>query len=448
MYKKDKKMLDFFDELKKDFKKVDSETVKEIKSDNRRGTCNTPTANYTNEILSHGLDYLKIGFYGVLDSDILEEIKELKEIAQDPDQDTPVHITINDYKFRVMPHGGGNYSYIIANDAMNIAFTEQKLDKDGNPAYPNIMLTLPSTILWKEGSDGAYNLGRNCVIDIVKSIDNEKVSRADLCVDITGSEANESLKNTNIYEEFITRARDIDMHTQHRVLTGYSIGSRGSKVCGRIYNKSQEIKVRDNKKAWFYDIWNIERENSLPVWRIEFEVHRAFFSKYSYKKDGKNRTIETYHDLKVAMFDLWKYLTTSWFSVRHLDQDTNTSRCPLYDFWEMIEEMDSFQGQKEKVGAVRIETAKAGYRQLLMGAKGYVTSMITALGINEKTPAADVIGTLMRVIGDIKEVVNKHLDSDISRKSSKNQLINSMSNKNEIMHLEYQDGNVKLVSVA
>lgn len=440
-------MIDF-DKLALDFKKLDRKNVQEIKSDNRRGTCNTPTANYKNEILSHGLDYLKIGFYGVLDSNVLEEIKELKDIAQDPKQDDPVHIVINNYKFRVMPHGGGNYSYIIANDAMNIAFTEQKLDKEGNPAYPNIMLTLGSTILWKESADGAYNLGRNCVIDLVKSIDQEKVSRADLCVDITGKKIHKNFTDMNISKDFVTRARDKTARLQHDEVTGYSIGSRGSKVCSRIYNKSQEIKIRKNKKAWFYDIWGIDQEKSLPVWRVEFEVHRSFFSKYAYEKDGEKQTIETYHDLKVALFDLWKYLTVDWFSIRKKNQDSNTSRCPLYDFWQMIDEMDSFQGQKEKVGAVRIKTAAAGYRELLMGAKGYVTSMITSLGINEKTAPADVMNTFMRVVGDIKEVVKKHLESDISRKSSRNQLINSLKNENEIMKLEYEDGNIKIASVA
>lgn len=402
--------------------KFNFDIFQEVDKNEIGGLSNTPYANYDEKLLSHGLDYLKIGFYGELKDEELEKIKAYKELAQKPEMKDPVILVYNNHEFRLLPNGGGNYTYILTNDIMTIAFGEMVLDEEKEePAFPNIMVTLGSTILWKESADRAYNIGRNIVVELTKSIQQEKVSRVDMCADMTGSRLHNQLTNYNIVSDFVSRARDIDMHTQHRVLTGYSVGSRSSKISARIYNKTQEIKVRENKKNWFYDIWGIEEGETPPVWRFEFEIHRNFLGNYHYtNSSGERRSIETYHDLKNVLYDLWDYLVKKWFSVRHND-NKNISRRTVYSFWKVIQEMDHFQEQKNKVGAVRRKISEAKYDELLMSAKGYITSMLSALGAKHTD---DNLGDQLKyVVSHLQSIAKKYMIDDLRKKSVQNQAI-------------------------
>lgn len=380
------------------------------------GHSNTPPANYKRKlfdnVVAEGIDTLKIGFVADLKEEFMEKLAKKKELAQDHESDEIATIKVNHYEFKVNPTGSGNYTYVITNDLLYIAI----IDRVKNDSYPNVMITMRSQFLWSEGVHSAYNKARNTLVDMSDSIVSEKVSRVDLCADIAGQNIENKLSDLNIMKDFVTRAVNTSIYQQHRVNTGFRVGSGSSKVMLRIYDKRQEIKYKDNKKIWFYDVWGLDKNSDIPVWRVEFQLNRKFFSDYMVPdtKTGELHTIETFNDLMFALYDIWDYLVNDWFSVRKQD-DSNTSRRTVYAFWKLLQTMDSFLAQTEKIGCIRRTYSRASSEELLINMQGFVTSLMAIWGLS------NLDSSLKFIMNKLEAILRPRFKDDIKEKEYKYQ---------------------------
>jgi hypothetical protein len=134
------------------------------------------------------------------------------------------------------------------------------------------------------------------------------------------------------------------------------------------YDKTAEIK--QSGKEWFRDIWarHSRYDASAVVFRIEFQWGREFL---------KQMKIETVDDLLAGLGGLWAY-SMGWFSFRTVNPDDmrNRSRWPVAPWWLALSawrSVDSGPLPREKV-------VQPGYRQIVSGFMGYLTSLMAITG--------------------------------------------------------------------
>jgi len=104
------------------------------------------------------------------------------------------------------------------------------------------------------------------------------------------------------------------------------VGASDADIKLKIYHKSLEILL--SGKDWFHDLWNLNV--STGVWRVEFQIRRDLL---------RSLDIDTVDDLLAKAADLWRYLTTEWFSLRLLD-DPNATRRTVHPWWEVVQQCE------------------------------------------------------------------------------------------------------------
>ena len=119
-------------------------------------------------------------------------------------------------------------------------------------------------------------------------------------------------------------------------------------MCIRDSNKGLEITKKDTEKRWL-EIWNTD--NSEDVWRIEYQIRRSILKQYK---------IETLDDLEKTIADIWEYLTTEWFSLRHLDNE-KTERRTYLEFWQDVINCKNRFGE---ISNIKREYRKTAHRTL------------------------------------------------------------------------------------
>lgn len=332
-----------------------------------------------------GIDSLYMGFYVDIDSATIESFERLKEKAREKDQEQNIGTFGPDHSLNLQPHGVRKYKYILSNSAVTFNINERiKNDK-----YPNVRVQFKAGFLWSKGPEQAYNE----VIEIIEEIGEiameylgengrevrkEKVSRVDISSDFMG--VHKLFTDYNrVQNEIVKRARKVTcVHTSDEI-NAWSIGSRSSKIYGRIYNKSLEIK-QTKKKAWFYDLWDIggkDCRGNCPgfedVWRVEFELKRAGLKEFQ---------IDRFEDLKNCAGDVWRYLTSEWLSLR-LNDAQNTTERSITKVWQEIQlvkdKQDFFGGE---CGVIRCKEQAGTVKELMAQIKGCMTSVGTALNIS------------------------------------------------------------------
>ena len=219
----------------------------------------------------------------------------------------------------------------------------------------------------------------------------EKVSRADLCVDLALP-----FPEIDLTKEVVTRARtkinrlELDKVSSGTRSTYYRIGSGG--MLARIYNKSEEIKV--SHKEWFKEIWLSQGwDGFTPVTRFEFQLRREVLKDYS---------VNTFDELQARLADIWLYCTQRWLTIRDVNpKDTERSRWPIKDYWLVVQSAIGHFGKcwgmlryKEKQN--KYEHIEKLLRGVLISAVAILSSYLSEYGAFSK----------------VKLQVNTWLDSD------------------------------------
>jgi len=351
------------------------------------------------KVLLAGVDTLAVGFNVkefLLTTEEWKMLADAKYQAQGTMFDsggTPV--TLRGQKFSVNPRGGRGYEFVLVNDDLRIQLAERA---DSGRVYPEIHITWRSQYLWRYGWQGVYTYVRNWVYAWA-DVTSEKVSRADLCIDLNLSLPEVSLKGG----EVVTYARkneefSIQHHFDGLDETGYSFG-KGDLKC-RIYDKL--IEIEHSQKAWFQELWRkAGRDGSSPVTRVEFQARRDFL---------KTMQIETVEDLEMQLADLWKYFT-NWVSLRDQSSDSNRRRWPVKPFWAVVCGAVSSFGAV--TGVVRIAQRRPRMDSLARMGRGCLVTLAALVQTNTGGSAQAAIGFIQDqtrewlVDGDFQQEVTR-----------------------------------------
>jgi len=324
-----------------------------------------------------GVDTLGVGFY-VDQFDVTpEEWAELAD-AKGNSQGSMFDsggspVTFRGHKFSVNPKGSRGYEYVLVNDDVTIQLAERAT---GGSLFPEVHVTFRSQYLWRYGWRGSYTYIRDWV-NSWAVVSGEKVSRADLCLDINlpvpaiDLRVGEVVSYARTKKEFF-----VQHHLKGLEETGYSFG-QGDLLC-RVYDKRAEIEV--SSKAWFMDMWRRKGwDGKSPVTRVEFQARRGFL---------KSMQVETVEDLDCQLADLWKYFT-SWVSLRERGDDSNRRRWALKPFWESIEGAISSFGMV--TGVVRLHQRRPKVEALKKISRGLAVSLVAyAMTTFEQTPGKPI----------------------------------------------------------
>lgn len=215
---------------------------------------------------------------------------------------------------------------------------------------PNVCIYFTAEGLWQYGFDYLYSQAQEFLNYFTRGLRQEQVSEVDMAVDFYGiSLSIDEAKNivTRALVKRTTEQTDLTTWETNLQLTGFRAGSNrnGSRLQVAFYDKSKEMK--DNQhKSWFWDVWQLE-PGSVDVYRVEVRALRTLLDEFN---------VETWQDFKRVQADIWQFAVGAppeekteeawekrphkgWCEIR-LPVDENKSRCPVYPFWQQIQNAD------------------------------------------------------------------------------------------------------------
>jgi hypothetical protein len=198
-----------------------------------------------------GIDTLKVGYHlsGSLTEEDSQALKAAKAKSQERQFDSGgCPMAFHGYRFRLLPKGSRGYEWILQNDDVNIQLASEFND---GQSFPEAMVTYRSGYLWRDGWLAAEKHTRTWLKTFLNVV-GEKVSRADLMVDVGASLPELDLTNGEI-GGFCLRhdVHHIGGHAKGRSLTGYEFGA--GDLMGRLYDKKKEAILKG--KEWFFKLW-------------------------------------------------------------------------------------------------------------------------------------------------------------------------------------------------
>lgn len=337
-----------------------------------------------------GVDSLYLSYRGTVKDEILEELIKKKELAQSDDEKDQAlaKMVIGDHCFEVKDKARGKYAFVLVDNWYQVQVSASKRGK-----VPEIYVQLSSEILNCLGLDESVNSLRKVVENLLAGIEEEVISRVDVFVDFTSDMDFSTLPD----KVWVTRALDIVRYSRNGVLTGLTIGMGGD-ISARLYNKLLELSK--SNKLYFIDIWKRQGWDSETVWRLEFQLKRAFLVQMS---------VSTISDFKKSDNDIWRYSTFEWLRLGINDGTKNRTRWATEDFWQKVQDVSfgdgSFIGITRYVDKSRLPADKT----IIKGGMGYITSHAAKHGLKNiddaiKSFAKDAKGLLDDSVGEASSV--------------------------------------------
>ncbi|HEC73013.1 MAG TPA: hypothetical protein ENI26_01425 [Methylophaga aminisulfidivorans] len=235
-------------------------------------------------------------------------------------------IELADQLFKVHERGSKLFSFVIQNNSYRIS-----LAKLGALRAPLAYVQISSELLTKKPLlDIVTEL--STIINLLGNVSEEAaISRVDLCADFTTDYHLFDIEDS----DWVTRADDIQNHSNKRRYTGTTIGAGGD-VSARLYNKTVEMQKKP--RLYLQDLhrlmgWDEKRD----IWRLEFQFKRDFL---------RELDIRYVSDLESSLAGLWQYATVKW--LRHTipnDFDSTQSRWPVSEWWLSMQTADWGEGE-------------------------------------------------------------------------------------------------------
>jgi hypothetical protein len=216
-------------------------------------------------------------------------------------------------------------------------------------------------------SEGLWRLGPVEAVDFLSElircsggeIVSNKISRVDLCVDITFPA---KIWTMNLINYCVSRATYTAPHFHNRKLTGLSIGKK--KIAARLYDKPLEIK-QQSKKFWMFDIWGIKSvPESLKVIRIEFQLRREVI---------KDLGLDQVDSLFGSCDNLWAYCSKQWLKFQSRPGKHHTQR-KTFRWWKIVQ--SGFLGVQDASPLIRFKSIRTVQDQLFAQTLGTLESMV------------------------------------------------------------------------
>lgn len=272
--------------------------------------------------LRWGIDSLYLSYPGELFHEADTRLKELKKIAQSPDDHDKVlaQYPIDGHIFEVKDKGAKLFPYILEDNAFRIQLSRSK-------SLPLAYVKISSEYLTHVGPVEAEKTLRHILEQFGTINEFANVSRIDLFVDFVSSEDMESWDR----RAWVTRASGINSYSVDGAFSGWVIGPGGVISC-RLYDKTLEIE-KQSKKFYLHKLWKMAGWNgSDKVWRLEFELKREVLTQKGLSK---------LHEVLANLNGLWSYTTTEWLRLTLPNPDDQTrSRWPIHPLWGYLSSVD------------------------------------------------------------------------------------------------------------
>lgn len=205
-----------------------------------------------------------------------------------------------------------------------------------------------------------------------------KVSRIDLFADLHGLGLSAESR-----WDFVCKAKRRKTFEDGEELETLYFGS-GKPVMARLHDKTKESAAKGTD--WWQERWGPLYRPGEPVWRVEFQVERA------YLKDVGLSSPEAVLD---AAARLWAKLSSEWLTLRTPSEDSNRSRWPVSPVWEVVQAA-TFEGSAVGPELVRAGQQRGDLRKLTPGVVGYMASLAALTGVRDE---AELVELLPRFLG-------------------------------------------------
>lgn len=340
-------------------------------------------------VLASGIDSLILALdVSLSDMGTFHKLAALKAKAKLEKDDEPAELIVDDdsypWRFVVKPHGSGGFEWLLTSQEMGM--------KIGNwlepQQRPSVMVDIRSETLWAHGPKKAVERVQALIEALGGEIVEMKVSRLDLCVDcLIQSDA----WSKELIDSLVTRAPNIQMHTQSRELSGFSIGK--GKISARLYDKPMEIKAK-SKKTWMYDIWGIESvDETHRVIRTEFQFRREIILQLGM---GEWETVVNFLDM------IWGFCTTMWLKLVE-DASLHYTQQRLLPWWEVVQ--SGFEGSQEAEPLVKDRSVHLDKRQLAAQAIGNLSSLLSIEMSPSQLESGDILDRESHLLLALKEAI-------------------------------------------
>jgi len=316
-------------------------------------------------VVASGIDTLVIGFSidNYVGVNNFEALTEAKNQAGERQFDKKGYgVEWFGTELNMTARGAMGYEWVMRNADVTVCIARET---KGGSIIPEVYVTFSSQNLWTNGLDGAVKMFESWLSKWAV-ISGNKISRADLCLDVAMPFPVIDIKN-----EIVSRARKkrrvnepvkIEHHVECRRDTGYRFGS--GDLVGRMYDKTIEIKV--SQKEWMKEVWKAEGwDGETPVVRYEFQCRRNLL---------KEMSVSSFEELRERLADIWRYCTHDWLRVCNQGANTNQSRWKSKDYWTLIQQSFVLFGQA--YGVLRMKSKKVRYDHLLKQIRGCCVSAV------------------------------------------------------------------------
>jgi hypothetical protein len=314
------------------------------------------------KLLRFGVDSLYLSYPGELLPEVDDELKDLKQIAQSPEQHLQVQAQypVGHHIFEVKSSGKGFFPYVLRDNAFHIQLSRSR-------SIPFAYVQLSSEYLTHKAPLDAEKALYDVLGQLGTIQESANVSRIDLFVDFVTSENMEGWDR----HAWVTRASAINAYSVEREFSGWMIGAGGVVSC-RLYNKTLEI--RQSKKTYLFELWNKAGWNGYdPVWRLEFQLKREILT-----QKGLGKLTEVIDNLN----GLWSYATTEWLrlSLPNMDDQTR-SRWPVHPLWGYLSSVDWQTGDNPLLA--RFSSARIPSNEMIF--RGVLSSLVSFMAREQIT---------------------------------------------------------------
>ncbi|MDA7978988.1 MAG: hypothetical protein MPJ50_09500 [Pirellulales bacterium] len=250
---------------------------------------------------------------------------------------------------------------------------------DLDSPQPNLRVLVSGKACLVHGAWQCYDFVLGLVESLGGIVLDEKLSRADACLDIAGLSVVE-LQNAVENRAFISRSRSVSTHKNlvNDVSSSVTVGKRPLRLV--IYDKLLEL---NRRKDSLYAQTLIQRRwgGSMPeaATRVEFQTSREKLKAYG---------ISSPADLREKLGAMFAKLGTEWFRItsQHVESRTkNQSRAETLPLWSaIIKAGEVFFGLP--VADLRpIDRRKIKPNRALRSGRGFIASALIQLGVTWKS---------------------------------------------------------------
>ncbi|PIZ31870.1 MAG: hypothetical protein COY40_00655 [Alphaproteobacteria bacterium CG_4_10_14_0_8_um_filter_53_9] len=279
------------------------------------------------KLIYQGFDGLDVTFQGILPKEILAQLAEARDQAQEAKK--PVMCSLGPHGLLVEVAemggvGGFRYRFSTGEDG-EVWFVSHSDNAKGWGIRVSVrsasFLVRTFDEVWERLYDTLGKLGAWGVSDQRLGLV-AKIARADYCFDFFTEEA--FLPRAELFVAHQrTKKGEMGMNsvTRGEVVESIRVGSMPGRQVA-LYNKSLEILAA--KKLYWNDVWGMDKRPKGQVWRVEVRLGKEELDKW----DARSAA-----DFKEKAGTMFAHALQNIRYVRRIS-DANRSRWPLEVFWE------------------------------------------------------------------------------------------------------------------